>query len=238
MKGKILATTMMLLMGSGAAVAQHYQIEAGASLTHYSPKEGRSDKTVGIYGEYHFDRVQITNRPLAEAAFLQRSSNVYVRSYQDLDVIHAGVDFYIPDTIFYVAGELQRTDIDGYRNNDWGVRLGVTPLAGLLVWTSYYDEPGYDLNIHTKYVHDLGYNNSVNVEAGYIDADSGSNLYLFGDFYFNRTFSVGAGYSDYYDNDAFTVRTRKFFTTEISGEAAFTKADDGKVFTVGGSMRF
>lgn len=238
MKTKILAASIMVLLGSGATVAQTYQIEAGAAVTHTDPDGEKSDDSLGLNGTYHFNRVQTANLPLAEAGFLQRSSNVYARSFQELDVINAGIEFYVPDTMFYVAGELQRVDIQGYRNNDWGVRLGVTPVAGLLVWTSYFDEPGYDVNIHAKYVMDLGYNNSLNIEGGYTDYDSHNAPYVFGDFYFNRTFSVGAGYSDEYENDAFTLRSRKFFTDSISGELAYTKADDDKSFTVGARMRF
>jgi hypothetical protein len=239
MKTKILAASILLACSSAVIHAQSYQIEGGLSINEYDPDFGRNDTSIGAYGEYHFKRVQTANRPLAEAAFLQKSSNAYVRGYRDLDVIYAGAEFYIPDTMFYIAGEIQRVDVPGSgRNNDWGVRLGLTPIAGLLVWTSYYDEPGYDLNLHAKYVLDLGRNNAINVEAGYIDGDDNNAVYVFGDFYFDRTFSVGAGYSDEYDDDAFTLRTRKFFTNSVSGELAYTAADDYDSFTIGGSMRF
>jgi hypothetical protein len=237
MKVKVLAASIMLLAGT-SVMAQTYQWEAGASITHVDPDLGNSDESIGAYGEYHFSPVITANRPLAEAAFLQRSSNAYVYGAQDLDLINAGVEFYIPNSIFYVAAEIARVDIGGERNNDWGVRFGLTPLDGLLVWTSYYDEPGYDLNLHAKYVLDLGHLNAINIEAGYTDDDFDNSLYLFGDYYFNRTFSVGAGYAEQYDIDSFTVRARKFFTNQISGELAFTDADYGKSFTLGGSMRF
>lgn len=237
MKVKVLAASIMLLMGA-SVTAQTYQWEAGASITHYNPDGGDSDESIGINGEYHFSPVITANRPLAEAAFLQRSSNVYARGYQDLDVINAGVELYIPNSIFYVAAEIARVDIDGERNNDWGVRFGLTPVDGLLVWTSYYDEPGYDLNLHAKYVLDLGHLNAVNIEGGYTDDDFDNSLYLFGDYYFNRTFSVGVGYAEQHDIDSFTIRTRNFFTDRISGELAFTDADDGKSFTVGADIRF
>lgn len=239
MKKKILAASLLALLGSGAALAQPYQFEVGASLSHVDPDYGSSDNQFGAYGIYHFHQVQTANRPLAEAAFLQRSSNAYVRGSQDFDVIQAGAEFYIPDTIFYAAAELLRTDYDhSDHNNDWGVRLGVTPLAGLLVYTQYYDEQGYDFNVHTKYVMDLGYSNALNIEAGYTDYDHHNALYVFGDYYFNRNLSAGVGYSDIYDNDAFTIRARNYFTPAIAAEAAFTKADDYDQFTLGASIRF
>lgn len=239
MKKKIIATSLLALLGSGAALAQPYQIEAGASLSHVNPDHGGSDNQFGAYGIYHFNQVQTTNRPLAEAAFLQRSSNAYLRTQQDFDVIQAGAEFYIPDTIFYVAAELLRTDYDNSdHNNDWGVRVGVTPINGLLVYTQYYDEQGYDFNVHAKYVMDLGYNNALNIEAGYSDFDHHSAVYVFGDYYFNHSFSAGAGYSDIHDNDAFTIRARNFFTPTIAGEASFTKGDNYDQFTIGASIRF
>jgi len=227
-----------LLCGSSFALAQNYQFEVGGGLTHVDPDNGKSDTQVGAYGRYHFTRVQTAQRPLAEAAFLARSSNAYVRGYDDLDVIQGGAEFYIPDTIFYVAAEVTRTDYPGQRrNNDWGVRLGVTPIEGLLLWTGYYDEPGYDLNLHGKYVLDLGHNNAVNVEAGFTDTDDDNHIYLIGDFYFDRTFSAGVGYIDNGD-DGFLIRTRKFFTESISVEASYTKSDYLDQFSVGASFRF
>ncbi|WP_193911451.1 putative porin [Cellvibrio polysaccharolyticus] len=239
MKKKILAASMLALLGSGAALAQPYQIEAGASLNHVDADHASSDTQFGAYGIYHFNQVQTANRPLAEAAFLQRSSNAYVRSSQDFDLIQAGAEFYIPDTIFYVAAELLRTDYDNSdHNNDWGVRAGVTPLEGLLVFTQYYDEVGYDFNVHAKYVMDLGYSNALNLEAGYTDFDHHNAVYVYGDYYFNRSFSAGVGYNDIHDNDAFTVRARNFFTPAIAGEAAFTKGNNFDQFTIGASIRF
>lgn len=237
MKVKTLVSSLMLLTAS-SVMAQSYQFEVGANITHYDPDNAGSDSSLGVYGIYHFAPVSTTNLPLAEAAFLRKSSNAYVRGHQDLDVIHAGVEYYIPNSMFYVAAELQRVDVAGYRNNDWGVRFGLTPVTGLLVWTSYYDEPGYDANIHAKYVMDLGYSNALNIEAGHTDGDHYDSTYLYGDFYFNHTFSVGAGYQDEFDNDVFTLRTRKFFNDQFSGELAVSKADDGKGFSVGASMRF
>ena len=118
------------------------------------------------------------------------------------------------------------------------MRLGLTPITGLLVWTEYYDEPGYDANIHAKYVVPLGGGNFVNVEGGYADADVDNELYAAADFYFDPTFSVGARYDDEGDIDAFTLRTRKFFTTTISGQFMYTKYDDIDAIRVESSFRF
>lgn len=239
MKLKTLVATMALTCASSVALAQNYNFEVGVNYTDIDRDVGGSDDAFGVYGKYYFQEVRPGNNPLAEAAFINRSSNAYVNGRDDLDVVNAGVEFYIPDTIFYGAAEIQRQDYDGQSTeNDWGVRLGLTPLAGLRVWTEYWDEPGYDANIHAKYVVPLGGGNFVNVEGGYSDYDANDVFYVAGDFYFDRTFSAGAGYTDNDYEDGFMLRARKFFTPEISGQLEFTKWDSADVITVGASFRF
>lgn len=245
MKLKTLVATMALTCASGVALAQDYNFEVGVNYTDVDYDAGGNDDFFGVYGEYHFQEVRPGNNPLAEAAFINRSSHAYVIGNNDLDVVTAGVEFYIPDTIFYGAAEIKREDYDGQSTeNDWGVRLGLTPITGLRVWTVYYDEPGYDANIHAKYVVPLGGGNFVNAEGSYSDFDNGDQLRVAGDFYFDRTFSIGAGYfdNDYddstYDNDGFLLRTRKFFTPEISGELEYAKGDYADQIMVGASFRF
>lgn len=240
MKLKPLAACIALTCASGVAVAQDYQFELGVNYTDIDIDNGPSEDSFGAYGIYHFTEVNVGQQPLAEAAFITRSSNAYVYGSNDLDVVTGGVEFYIPDTIFYVAGEITRTDFDGQdTENDWGVRAGITPVDGLLLYTTYYDEPGYDANIHAKYVAPLGGSTFVNLEGGYTDADEGNAYYAFADYYFDQTLSVGVGFeSDELLDDTFTVRARKFFTPVISGDLSFYKNDYFDGFTIGASFRF
>lgn len=237
MKLKALAAATALTLVSGAALAQDYQFEVGGSYTNTDPDAGNSDGSVGAYGEYYFQPVRVGQNPLREAAFINRASNVFVNGSDDLDVIEGGVEFYIPDTIFYAAAEIVRTDYDE-TNNDWGVRLGVTPITGLLLWTEYFDEPGYDANINAKYVMPLGGGTFLNMEGGYADHDETNEYSAYADYYFDQTFSVGAGYFDNDYEDGFTLRTEKFFTPEISGQLSYTSADSYDSITVGASFRF
>lgn len=239
MKLKTLVATMALTCASSVALAQNYNFEVGVNYTDVDWDNGGSEDYIGVFGEYHFQEVRVGNNPLAEADFITRSSNAYVRGQNDLDRIIGGVEFYIPDTIFYGAAEIVRDDPDGGEtNNDWGVRAGLTPIAGLLVWTQYYDEPGYDANIHAKYVMPLGGGNFLNIEGGYTDADEDNVVYANADFYFDQTFSVGAGYTDFGDDDEFRLNTRKFFTSTISGELAYAKGDYYDAISIEGVFRF
>lgn len=239
MKIKTLAAALAFTCASGIAVAQDYQFEVGVNYVNVDFDNAGSDDSFGVYGEYHFQPVRVGSNPLAEAAFINRSSHVRVTASEDFDALHGAVDFYIPDTIFFVGADVVRTDYDGAdTENDWGVRFGLTPITGLLVWTEYMDEAGYDFNLNAKYVLPLGGGNFLNLEGGYADYDNNDVLNVGADFYFDQTFSVGAGYTDNDYDDGFELRARKFFTPEISGQVAYTKWDNYDAVTVGASFRF
>jgi hypothetical protein len=236
MKLKTLAIATGMIFGSAAAVAAPYQIEVGANYLHFDADNGGSDGAFGVRAEYHFAPVQTTNHPLAEAAFLERSTNVYVAASEDFDVLSLGGELYIPNTMFYVSADVTRTDFNGSDTTVSGA-LGVMPIDGLLVRTEF-TEDGYDANIHLKYVTAIGAVNYLNVEAAYQDTDFDDYLSISADFYIDRTFSVGAGYADEFGTDVFSLRARKFFTNEISGELELSDSDWGTGILVGASVRF
>lgn len=93
----------------------------------------------------------------------------------------------------------------------------------------------------------MGGGTFLNLEGGYadggdtfMDGEDNDTLTAAADFYFDQTFSVGVGFAD--DGgaveDAFTLRTRKFFTNEISAELAYTKSEYFDQFVIGASFRF
>ncbi len=235
MKFKSLALATAFTLTSGMAVANSYQSEVGANYTDVENGDG----AFGIYGEFHFSPVQTRNHPLAEAAFLERSTNVYAAADNDFDALTVGGELYVPDTMFYVGGRVARVDTANGDETTLFATLGLTPIDGLLV-TTEFSEDGYDANISAKYVTSLGGGNFVNLEGTYQDTDFNDDiLSLAADFYFDRTWSVGAGYTDFLGNDRFTLRTEKFFTNEISGNLAFTDADvGGDTVTIGAAIRF
>ncbi|ROQ20992.1 putative porin [Marinimicrobium koreense] len=235
MKIKSLALATAFSLTSGLAMANSYQAEVGASYTDVENGDG----VFGMYGEFHFSPVQTRNHPLAEAAFLERSSNVYAAADDDFDALTVGGELYVPDTMFYVGGRVTRVDNAAGDETTAYATLGLTPVDGLLV-TTEFSEDGYDANISAKYVTSLGGGNFVNLEGTYQDTDFDDDILSLGaDFYFDRTWSVGAGYTDFLGDDQFTLRTEKFFTNEISGRLSFTDSDAaGNVFTIGGAVRF
>ncbi len=232
MKFKSLALATAFAFSSGFAVAD-YQSEVGANYTDVEDGDG----AFGVYGQMHFSPVQTRNHPLAEAAFLERSTNVYAAAGDDFDSLTVGGELYVPDTMFYIGARVNRVDTGADDETTAYATLGLTPIDGLLV-TTEFSEDGYDANLSAKYVTSLGGGNFVNLQGTYQDSDFDDMLSLFADFYFDRTFSVGAGYTDFYGNDQFTLRTEKFFTEEVSGNLAFTDTDFGNAFTIGAAIRF
>ena len=245
MKVKTLVAISALL-ASGAAIADSYQSQVGARAWR-GDFDGVSSKTnvYGIAGAYYFDAVKTTNVPLAEAAFLGKNSDVHAQAVHtsqpgpDVNNYDVGAEFFIPESFLYVDAGVQQSKIKGGRtDNDWYTSVGITPIDGLLVSTSYAHDEGYDPNIKAKYVTALGAGEFINVEAQYVDGDNYTYKSVGADYYFDNTFSVGGELSNIYSDNSYTVRTRKFFTEAFSGDLAYTDAPDGNIISAGVSVRF
>ncbi|MDQ2077596.1 putative porin [Marinimicrobium sp. ABcell2] len=215
-----------------SALANTYQVEGGMSFIRDS---GIGNDRLSLRGEYFFTPVLTLNHPLAEAAFLEQSPRLFVETDTDFDWMKLGGEVYLPDTMFYVGAAIVRTQ-DGGSETRLVATFGLVPLEGLLITTHLTDD-GYDPNVRAKYLADLGGGNFVNVEAEFIDRDIDNFLSLMADFYINRSWSIGGGYADNY-GDEFTLRTRKFFNNELSGEVSVTDTDWGSRVMVGGTLRF
>jgi hypothetical protein len=231
---------------SGFAIADSYQAEisGGVSRTdydHISNDVNRYD----LDGAYYFKAVNTANLPLAEAAYLGKNSNVFAgvsdwhrKSFNSLQSYNVGAEFYIPENFLYVRAGVIRNSSGTSRESDWFTSVGITPIDGLLLTTTYTHDAGYDANIHAKYVTDLGAGQFINVEAGFTDTDFGTEAYIGGDYYFDNTFSVGAQITDNDADTEYTLRTRKFFTEKFSADAFYTDADLGSTIGVGLAVRF
>ena len=249
MKMKALAAAT--LMGLGMA-ANAYQIEAtvGWNQLQFDASAMDDQDTYMLGAEYHFSAVDTSGKPLAEAAFLNRSSNVFVTA----DVIDdgdnnnykqvLGTEIYIPNTMFYASAWVTNTNFNGMDSEqDFSIALGITPIDGLLVRVVYEQMEGLledeiGMGIDAKYVAELG-GFFVNFEAGFTALDEADDdiIDLAADFYIDKTWSVGLAYRDDGDDNV-TIRTRKFFTDSIAAGFSYTQADDDDVFQLDFSMRF
>ena len=115
---KKLAIASALLSALAITGTAHaYQAEVGASAGLIDPDNGSSSGSFGVDGTYYFNPVQTRNAPLAEAAFLDRASNVNAKyQYDEVgdDERHrygVGAEVYIPNSDFYVSGNVGRDDM-------------------------------------------------------------------------------------------------------------------------------
>ncbi len=244
MNVNVLAAVCALIV-SGAAVADDYQVDLNALAAH-TKYDGLDDKVslYGVGGAYYFNAVSTTNVPLAEAAFLGKSSNVYAGALRsslggkNADGYVVGAEFYLPENFLYVDAAVTRTSAKYFTDNDWHTSIGITPIDGLRLTTSYDHDEGYDANIAAKYVMAIGGENFINLEASLVDADAGLIKEIGGDFYFDTSLSVGGAVSQQHSDNTYTVRTRKFFTEQISGELSYEDAPDSNTLMAGVSFRF
>ena len=246
MKFKLLVAALGVV-ASGFAIADTYQVDLSANALRFeNDQSNNTHEAFELGGSYYFKAVETNNLPLAEAAYLGKNSNVFAgfgvspkqNGVPNQKVYAVGAEFYIPESFLYVSAGGSRHSVNHEHDHDWFTTVGVTPIDGLLVTTSYNHDDGYDANIHAKYVTSIGTGQFINVEAGLADTDFGTYKSVGGDFYIDNTFSVGANIADDDTGTEYTLRTTKFFTEQFSANLAFTDADEGNEFVVGASFRF
>ena len=246
MKLKLITAVTGLLLSS-LTLAESYRADIGLAATRYDDNLYNSDtKDYNLLGAYYFKAVQTDNRPLAEAAFLGQSSNIFADVYDrpgqhgvpHLNSFSVGTEIYIPENFLYVQAGVVRRSSNYSDRDDWFTTVGITPIDGLLLTTSYSNDAGYDANLEAKYVTDIGGGQFINLQAAVVDLDDGTLVSAGGDYYFDRTFSVGGMITDYDGSTDYTLRTRKFFSENFSGDLAYTDTDGGNEVTLGVNFRF
>lgn len=249
MKIRSLYTLVALSFTSGLTWAAPYRAEVALS---YMDLPGDM-KVTGILGEWHFASVETAGHPLAEAAFLERSGSLSFMhattdfDWLDVDVTLLNIDYYIPNTMFYIGGIYQKTSASSsmfnanYSVSDWGVSLGIMPMDGLLITTDYMNEPGYNFNLGAKYVRKLQGETAVNLEASFIK-DEKDEYYEEGedistlavDYFFNRNISLGVVIEDAFETE-YGLRIQAFPTERLYIGAEYrTAASENMISFVAG----
>ena len=240
--------------------AHAYQAEVSGSLGYVDPDNGSSGETYSLNGKYYFEPVQTRNAPLAEAAFLDRASNVGAEvSYKDVgrsDETTYGVngEYFVPNSDLYFSGAVGRSEVDERgvsaknKTTTYAAEVGYLPAPGLLIAAGVkgYDNKnndGIDPTIRAKYVTTLTNGKDINLEGGASFGDL-DEYFIGADYYIDKTLSVGV---DYYDNDLansseFGVKARKFINPQLSLDGRLGFGDVGNndynKFSVGASYRF
>ena len=256
---KLAIASALLSALAVTGTANAYQAEVGASAGLIDPDNGSSSGSFGVDGTYYFNPVQTRNSPLAEAAFLDRASNVNAQfNYDEVGDAEAtkygvGAEYYVPNSDFYVSGNVARQDIEFANGADfdttlYGAEIGYLPAPGLLIaaglkgYDNDYDD-GVDPTLRAKYVTTLSNGKAVNLEAGAAFGDL-DEFNLAADYFIDKSLSVGVDYynNDLNDNNEFGVNARKFFNQQVSleGRVGFGEAgsNDYNKFGLAAKYRF
>lgn len=262
MKKLAVASALLSAIAFTGTAAQAYQAEVGGSLGYLDPDNGSSGQTYGLNGSYYLKPVQVRNAPLAEAAYLDRASNVNAQiQYDDAGATEntaysVGGEYFVPNSDFYVSADLGRSEVKhtllGLSKKDktttYGAEVGYFVAPGLLVAAGLkgYDndaKDGVDPTLRAKYVTTLQNGKDINLEAGGAFGDL-DEYNIAGDYYIDKTLSIGA---DYYNNDLadtseFGVKARKFVNPQLSveGRVGFGEisSNDYNKFGIAAKYRF
>ena len=257
----IASAVLSALVLTGTAHA--YQAEVGASAAYLDPDHGGSGSAFGVDGTYYFNPVQTRNAPLAEAAFLDRASNVNAhatfadRGDVDNNTYGVSAEFYVPNSDFYLGGDISRNNAE-YRNalgqkydfdtTYYAAEVGYLPAPGLLIAAGVkgYDndnDDGVDPTLRAKYVTTLSNGKDINLEAGAAFGDL-DEYNLAADYFIDKTLSIGADYrnNDLTDESEFGINARKFLNQQVSleGRVGFGEVgnNDYNSFGVAAKYRF
>jgi hypothetical protein len=228
---------------SAATLAESYQTELNFGFEKHQPDEGLNSEVLSLYGEHHFNRVEAAAYPYEEAAFISKSSYAFGGFAQtnpgDYAEQWGGVAYYVPNSVVYLEGTIKRYQTDEEnRGNDFGGALGVRLFDGLLLTTRYWDEQGYDANLHAKIVHQLAGGNFINLLLGYTDMETDAITEVGFDAYFDRSFSAGLGYVDNMGRNEYEVRVQKYVTNVAHLSAALVQDPDETFLKIEVGVRF
>lgn len=136
---KKLAISTALIASLGTAHAYQAELNAGYENTDFGDISGDLD-TLFMNGKYYLNAVQVKNAPLAEAAFVDKASNIgfgYANASgdgdEDIDVYGVSGEFYIPNTQFYLSGTINQLDVADEDNTGYAFEAGYLPINGLLL---------------------------------------------------------------------------------------------------------
>ena len=259
MKKLAIASALLSAIAMTDTAAHAYQAEIGASAGVFDPDNGGTSGSFGVDGTYYFNPVQTRNAPLAEAAFLDRASNVSAQyQYNEIGDSEAhrygvGAEYFVPNSDFYLSGNVNGHDLqdnDDVENDltTYAAEVGYLPAPGLLIaagvkgWDNDNDD-GVDPTLRAKYVTTLSNGKDINLEAGAAFGDL-DEYNLAADYFIDKTLSVGADYhnNDITDKSEFGINARKFINQQVSleGRVGFGEQfnNDYNTFGVAAKYRF
>lgn len=166
------------------------------------------------------------------------------------------------------ASSTKSSDSEKDSGDSWHANLGVSPMKGLLIWSGFEKDVdvAHSWNLNAKYVMEFD-GKALNIQGGIGEnslaildtsivypsnlrgifaGDNESDInsaYVMGDYYFDKTFSlgVGANYIDSNDDDlnnSYMIRGQKFFSESFGLQFQYTKNSDFDTYSLGATVRF
>ncbi len=261
---KLLLSAVVAAVSINAAHA--YQVALSGDVGYNQTNNNINSDATGVSagGTYYFNNVSSNAGPLAEEAFIQRASSIsagYNYTYDENDFGHRNINqvavggqLYVPNSNFYAAAGVSHINGEGNSTNGgaYNLSVGILPINDLLLavgLVSTYDLPNNetDPTISAKYLTKIGYND-VNLEGNARFGDHDDSYSVRGDYYLDRTLSIGATYDlhtqDHFDDAyAFGLNARKFIAENISVQGGVSAGNDqygnnNYGVNVGGTYRF
>lgn len=246
MKNIMLSLLALACVGQAHA----YQAEVGGEIN----TSDLVDSLV-LGGEFYIHGVNATSGPFAEASFLEKST--YVQGFfEDRDFggsyLFGGGRYVDKNSGLFLDGGLQFGDLDGFRVGAGMYLNSSTTILGFLNSNDFIDIFGATAK-HLMFQNDGTY---INLEAGLEFGDGDGNYesteFSFeGDYYLDKTLSVGAGISFISVERSFTADDSGFVLTadakkflqdniSINGGVTFANLDSDSDLglNVGADMRF
>ncbi|MGJ8686561.1 MAG: putative porin, partial [Spongiibacteraceae bacterium] len=234
-----------------------YQFEAGVVLGQAEVSNVDVD-VIGIGGRMHFDQVDTSKGPLAEASFLDHASFVDVAYYnsetdirgaEDQDQFNIGGRFVAPSGLIF-EGEFIDSDIDDDSSIEVGIGSYLSDNTDVVV--SYFTADDRDVDILTAAVHSLqdlqhGAAYSVDVGLSVIDSkiNDGYAVNLGGAYFFTPRLAIGVDVElldlDITDTNIITLGGSFFPEENIELSAAYFDQGgdlDSNGFELSAGLRF
>ncbi|MCL1146658.1 putative porin [Shewanella marinintestina] len=236
------ALAILLSLTSLSAVAaqdNNYQHEAGLSYTTNS--EEVSDGLWNANYRYYFESVEQSKAPYALNGFLAQESNIGA-NYQNFDPADSdsyGVDgTFVLGSNWFVGANYQKFDVASYDFNTYGAEVGYYFNDSSAVSAFYQDGDDnftetYGLKVRSYIA--LQSTAGIDLNASWAHNEFDDVLNVGADWYINNAWSVGAGYTDSDNDDAFDVRTAYWLriTDGISANFQISKVLDSDYDGVG-----
>lgn len=256
-----LASLISLFIASDA-VAANYQYVLGTSYSYldFDNPLSSDGQALSASATYHLEPVQTRNHPLAEAAFIERSSQISASySRLDLDGLFGGAggnsgtlssNIYIDR--FFLGGELSRnesvstgpTGVRTTRTTDYHVQAGYSPLRGTLFTLGYGERDENDLwSLSGRSVKPIGGEQAVAIASSAEFTDDSERYSVELGYYFTRYSSLNTGITHFAPENTssqtrYTIGASYFVTPKVGLGASYGYQENLDTWQVDARVRF